>query len=468
MLFSLGIAVVQGFGATYLLSRYLGPIAFGELGVIINSTNLILFANSSVAPQVLKASAQRKDQSISLVTAGISIQLLLSILITLVSFGVLFLSSGDWSLVGPAAVLAASLTMRSLTNSLVAAQMGREKMEWQLIESAQLLLSFLLLFGLIKLGSGLYAFPSSSLVGVLVISGITLWMFGRRYVGNRFLPTAEEVKILFIASLALGVVNLAQQAHWSVEALLAPRLMGPVDVGVFIAGTRFVPITRSLAVAVNLVSLPIFVRGISEANWHKLSREAEQSLRYLTLAGFGGALGLFAFSDWITAVLYPQGFENAAQIIRIVSLNVLPLLLHWEALTLLFAAEKYRALVAGYGLALAIRLALGSWLGIQGGGTGLAVAQVVSDWALALCLHGIALKTLDLHYGKTLLKIVVCMVAALPALAMTAVGISAFTASAVALAVFGLGLFASRVVTLKDIRPLFHLLNSLGRKEEAS
>jgi len=194
--------------------------------------------------------------------------------------------------------------------------------------------------------------------------------------------------------------------------------MEPTRVSLFIAGSRFVPTVRSLAIALNVVRLPAFVRSAAGTDRCVLSASAERFLCYLVLLGFLSTVGLFAFSSEIVELLYPDGFEDAVVILRILSLNIIPMFLHWEALNLLFSGEKYRELIAGYGLTFVVRLALGIWLGSAWGSTGLAVAQVTSDWILAMVLHVVALWVLRLSYGKTLLKTILCALVALLVLTM--------------------------------------------------
>ena len=119
-------------------------------------------------------------------------------------------------------------------------------------------------------------------------------------------------------------------------------------------------------------------------------------------------------------LLYPPEFAAAAPILSRLSLDVTALFLHWQAMCLLFAAEKLRALMTGYGIALAVRVALGVWLGSAHGAPGLATAQVLSDWTLALMLQAIALRALRLGYGTTLLRTTTGAFGALAVLVMAA------------------------------------------------
>jgi len=56
---------------------------------------------------------------------------------------------------------------------------------------------------------------------------------------------------------------------------------------------------------------------------------------------------------------------------------------------------------------------IGLWLGSAHGAPGLAVAQVLSDWTLAVLVQAIALRALRLGYGTALLRTTIAAFAAL-------------------------------------------------------
>jgi O-antigen/teichoic acid export membrane protein len=442
MSLSVGIGVVQGVAVTYVMSRYLGLVAFGQLGLIISCTNVMLFASGSVVANVLRESARGRLEGPGLVAAAMLTQALLAAPIMLASLGVLWLVSAEPALLGPAAILGAALLVRTALGPLVGLHLGRERMEWQLLDSAQSVLSFAALLGLVVANAGLYALPLASLIGAGGVVMATAAALGRRMGPAALWPERSLVKVLALSTLLWAAVNVAQQVHWAVEPLLASALMDVTRVGVFIAGGRLQPGIRSLAAALGLVVLPAFVRAVARGDSRQLSRDTEGQLRYLVPGGLVLTVVLFALADPIVTILYPRGFEAAALILRRLSLDVTPMLLHWQAMCLLFAGDRSRALLAGYGVTLAVRLALGACLGSAFGATGLATAQVLSDWALAFTLHAIALRTLRLGYAGTLLRSTLPAGAALIILAIAGRS-SVPLATGAALAVYGLGWFAS-------------------------
>ena len=437
MSLSVGIGIVQGVAVTYVMSRSLGLVAFGQLGLIISCTSVLLFASGSVVPNVLRESARGRLDGSALVVGAMFAQLLLAVPVLLAALVVLWLVSGDAALLGPAALLGIALLARTALGPLVGLHLGRERMEWQLLDSAQLVLAFAALLGLVTLRTGLYALPLASLVGAGGVGVAALAVLGRRGLPGRVWPQPAVVRMLAASTLLWGAVNMAQQVQWSLEPLLAPVIMDAREVGLFIAGGRLLPGIRSLAAALGLVCLPPFVRAVAAADWSRLSDDAQRLLRYILPGGFVLTLGLFTCSDAIVRVLYPQGFEAAAIILRRLSVNLIPMLLHWEALCLLFAADKPRELLAGYGVALVIRLVLAVRLGSTHGGVGLATAQVASDWIMALTLQVIAVRALRLKYGRALARSALCAGIALATLVLASSASVVFAAGS-ALAVFAL------------------------------
>ncbi len=435
MSLSVVIGVVQGVAVTYVMSRYLGLVAFGQLGLIISCTSVLLFASGSIVPNVLRESARGRLDGNALVVGAMFAQLLLATPVLLAALVALWLLSGDPALLGPALILGIALLARTALGPLVGLHLGRDRMEWQLLDSAQLVLTFAALLGLVALRTGLYALPLASLAGAAGVGVVAVTVLGWHGLSGRLWPQPAVVRTLVVSTLLWGAVNMAQQVQWSLEPLLAPAVMDQREVGLFIAGGRLLPGIRSLAAALGVACLPAFVRAVTAADWRGLAGDAQRLLRYILPGGFVVTVALFTCSDAIVGLLYPRGFETAAIILRRLSLNLIPMLLHWEALCLLFAADRPRELLAGYGVALAIRLVLALRLGSTYGGVGLAAAQVTSDWIMALTLQAIAIRVLRLNYGRVLTRRALCAGLALATLVIAS-SASVFFAAGSALAVF--------------------------------
>ncbi len=440
---SIAIGVAQGVAVTYVMSRYLGVVAFGELGLIISCTGVLLFASGSVVSTVMRESARGRLEGSPLVIGAMFAQLLLAVPVLVAALVALWFVSGDPALLGPAAILGIALLTRTALGPLVGLHLGRERMEWQLLDSVQLVLTFAVLVGLVTLHTGLYALPVASLVSAGIVAAVAVSVLSWRGFSGRIWPRPLEVRMLVVSTCLWGAVNMAQQVQWSLEPLLASAVMDKREVGLFIAGGRLLPAIRALAAAMGVVCLPAFVRAVASADWRRLSDDAQRLLGYLLPGGFVLTVGLFASADTIVRLLYPQGFEASALVLQRLSLNVIPMLLHWEALCLLFAADKPRQLLAGYGLALVIRLALAIRLGSMYGAAGLATAQVTSDWIMALTLQAIGLRVLRLNYGRALARSALCTGIAVATLVIAS-STSPFLAVGSALAVFTLAWIVSQ------------------------
>ena len=417
---SVAVGVVQGVAVTYVMARYLGLVTFGRLGLIMSCTNVILFASGSVVSNVLRESARGRFEGSGLVVAAMLTQVLLAAPVLLAALGILWGVSGEPALLGPAAMLGVALMLRTALGPVVGLHLGRERMEWQLLDSAQLLLSFAAMLGFVLLDTGLYALPLASLVGTGVAGMAAVVLLRHRITPARLRPSAAVLRSVALSSLSWALVNVAQQVQWSVEPLLAPAVMDAGQVGLFIAGGRLLPGIRSLAAALALVFLPAFVRDVAAGDSRRLSEHADGVIRWAVPGGLAFTAALVSCAVWIVRLLYPPEFAAAAPILARLSLDVIAIFLHWQAMCLLFAAEKLRALMAGYGVALGVRVGLGLWLGAAHGAPGLATAQVVSDWTLALMLQAIALRALHLGYGTTLLRTTTGAFGALAVLVMAA------------------------------------------------
>ena len=136
MCLSVAVGVVQGVAVTYVMSRYLGLVAFGRLGLIMSCTNVILFASASVVSNVVRESARGQVEGGGLVVAAMLTHLLLAAPVLLVVVGILWGVSRAPALIGPAMLLGTALMLRTALGPVVGLQVGRERMQWQLLDSA--------------------------------------------------------------------------------------------------------------------------------------------------------------------------------------------------------------------------------------------------------------------------------------------------------------------------------------------
>jgi O-antigen/teichoic acid export membrane protein len=323
---------------------------------------------------------------------------MLAIPVLLAALVVLVVASGEASLAGPAALLGVALVLRTAPGPVIGFYLGRERMVWQMLDSAYALVTLAALLVCVALGAKLYALPVASLGAAAVVTSMAAAGLARRLPAGSFRPQRSTVRMLVIPTLLWSAATLAQQIQWAVEPLLAPRVMDPTQVGLFIAGNRLLPPIRSVASALGLVFLPAFVRAVRDHDARALLARARSSLHYLLAGGWTLAAVLFMAAPRITALLYPPAFAETTTVIRCLSLSAPALFVHWRALCLLFAVDALGALLVCYVLALAARLALASWLGATHGAAGLAAAEAASDWILALTTHVVAFRVLSLRY----------------------------------------------------------------------
>jgi len=325
----------------------------------------------------------------------------LAVPVLLLALAVLVLATGEPSLVGPAATLGVALVLRTALGPVIGFYLGRERMAWQMLDSVYAVVTLVALLGCVALGAGLYALPIASLGAAAVVTSVAGMMLRRRLPAGSFRPQRATVWMLVVPTLLWSGATLAQQIQWSVEPLLAPFVMDPTRVGLFIAGNRLLPPVRSVAAALGLVFLPAFVRAVRDHDSRALFARATSSLRYVLVVGSALAALLFLAAPWITELLYPPEFGETTTIIRWLSASPPALFVHWRALCLLFAADALAALLACYALAAVARVGLGFWLGTTHGATGLAAAEAASDWILALTTHVVAFRVLSLRYRDT-------------------------------------------------------------------
>jgi O-antigen/teichoic acid export membrane protein len=108
--------------------------------------------------------------------------------------------------------------------------------------------------------------------------------------------------------------------------------------------------------------------------------------RLFIVVGCGLAIFVLPLSDFIIGMTYSSGFENSSRVLIVLIIALLPLFVHSVTQSLLYAAGHYRDLIMGYGIGLAGQAVFDLLLIPRFGVQGAAVAFLISECIILICL----------------------------------------------------------------------------------
>jgi O-antigen/teichoic acid export membrane protein len=179
--------------------------------------------------------------------------------------------------------------------------------------------------------------------------------------------------------------------HWYADVPLVNWLSSRSELGIFAAGTRLLPAFRTVAVAMTLVAVPALC-NVPDGDVH-LRPILNKGIRQLGLVGCVLTLITWAGAELFVSAIFPPEFEAASQILRIVSLAIIPILLQWAYLNILWIRGQWITLGACYVLALLVQVVGDIFIVPSSNAVGAAWVLVASDFSAAVAM-GLAVQRL--------------------------------------------------------------------------
>jgi O-antigen/teichoic acid export membrane protein len=396
---------------------------------------------------------------------GIAVQLPVGILILSLSLPVAVVVIGSSGAIVPAAIMGLSALFSVAAGVVLSIQAGKNRMQWQLVSQAQAALAILLLIWLVSKFPNLMAPALAQTVAAILGGSALLLMFITRHGGIRLRDWPLTRKIL-VPGLALTAVALVQQVHWQADAFLVGRLSSSQELGYLASAGRLLPVMRGVAQVLTMASLPTML-ALVEQDKVKFQRLFNATMSYATLIGAVLTLGLIASAKTLFALLYPTDFQPGVVPFLIYALTLAPLIGHWVALNGLFALGRLRELLVAYVVALIVQVGGGLILVPIRGSSGMALANLASELALAFAMGFLYVRSLRVRLQTRLIG-VGCSI--LASWAMVGV-LARWSFPGAALAAFGVlvgVLFLAGGLRVSDLRTGVNYVRELvGRRPKA-
>lgn len=383
-----GISTALGLATAVLLLRHLGVEDFGRyatvmavLGIVAGVTDAGLTAVGSRELSVARTAVERVhilNNLLLLRVVGASLGVAAAVGFTVVA-------GYDGVVIAGTAVGGVGVVLISAQSMLtVPIWVGLRIVS---LTSLEVLRNLLTLGGvaiLVLAGAGLLPFFGVQLAVALVLIPVTLFL---AHVGLRFAGGVRRSVLasLLRETLPLAVAFAMSVIYFRVLVVLVSLLSTDVQTGLFGTSFRIFEMLLALPVLVLSVALPLLsVAGDEDESrlTNALQSMTEASLLVATLL----VVGIAILADPGIRLVGGDEYADAASILRIQALALIPLFFVQTWQLGLIAGRAQRAMAVANGLALALVLVLGLALVPGGGAEAAAWVAVGAESALALFL----------------------------------------------------------------------------------
>lgn len=193
------------------------------------------------------------------------------------------------------------------------------------------------------------------------------WRYNRKIA----IQLLKDVKWLFLSAILVHAIS-------GIGVILLKLFSSPEETGHFSAALRLVIVTQFFPAILCRTFLPVIMRRfvVDDPEGVQLEREL---LRGLWAYGYITASIFFFSADWIIVLLLGEGFEGAAEPLKVLAIMLIPASVGAARRVLFVKTEKYGKILFSDVSAVTLSLVGGALLIEPFGATGVAIASLVSS-----------------------------------------------------------------------------------------
>ena len=371
-------------GAVILAARVLGTTQFGAYGTAAAfAVILSIVATLGMAPLLVREMARSPERSGALLGAAHRFKTA-SNAVMLVSLYVL----GRWVFEYPPDVLAGAMLLglayaiAAYAENLSAYFQSIERMHvWTQASASYGLVTGAVGAALVVTTGSVVAFCAAPIAGQVAALS---WLLLRLPRTVRETHAREPVRLGWLLAalgpFAAGFVFLT--VHSKIDILVLAQIRTPDDVGVYVAGYKFIDLAQALAVVIAAAVYPRLSR-VAPADAERGQWAGQRLIELSVLAAaLAGAL-LVVAREPIVELLFGEAYRATAAVVLFLGIAVPALVLNIVSGYVLAAAGRMRDVAMVYAGAVALKLVLNLALVPTAGARGAAIAMLITELTVA-------------------------------------------------------------------------------------
>ena len=446
---TMGIAL----GTLSILSRYLGPTRFGQYQLVIAFLTLVNISDlgvTTIAARHLSTTNRDPDELMGNV---LTIRTILALVSSVLAIGASFALNYPYEIKFAIAIASLSFPLTIFTGSYNATFMANLRMEYAALGNiVQSLVSLIAMGIIVFTEGGLIRLVIAYDVGIFANSLVCLY-FARKFVRPHFRWDFHYSKQVVREALPLGIAVLVITAYGRIDIVMLKAFTDTESVGYYGFAYRVVDLAFPLSFFFVGSVFPLLSNYHHDGNHDAFKQLYQRSHDVLSLLGMTIVTAIILFTAPLVHILGGHEYDPAIRSMQVLSMAVA---LIWISNLVdhgLIAIGKQGALIWIACIGLVVNISVNLVLIPMYGKEGAAAATVITEAAVLLP----ALFMLSRYIGAApsfwvagrLLPII-----GVASVMVYAVHLSWETEAVITSILFGGGIAALRIVSIRDIRAL--------------
>jgi O-antigen/teichoic acid export membrane protein len=368
-----------------IVIRHLGRAEYGVMAFVVSYFSLFQILTSlGVDTIITRQVARRPTEASELVGGALGLRLALSIATILVADALCPLAGAHGRTAGLVALYSASLIFSMSPLYLVLFTVELRSRIPNAFFAVWSLLYVVLRLGLVALGAGVAYFLAADVVSGAVTLALSRWIC-RRYSSLR-----PRVRVdgplwgrLLREAWPVGLATWLIALHTRIDQMLLFASRGSHELGSYSVAVRISEVWIILATVFLTSVFPLLSRFAVDSQ-DRMARTSFLAYRYLYAAIFPVVLALAFFSRDILRVLFGEAFADAAPALTLLAGAEVFVFSNSVTYNVLFSMDAQRQAAVVAASSLALNALLNLWLIPRAGGTGAALASLVSYGSVPL------------------------------------------------------------------------------------
>jgi len=448
------VSAVMGALVWALLSRSLGPSAFGVFSLIL-ALQLIGQSVSDLGTSVVgvREMAQRPMERGRIMAAMMGVQLALGAVLYVIMLVVLLLllHTRQDRITGAVALLG---LMFGVLNELQA--IAQVRLRTLLMGLVQVMMSAIWLIVVIVLAMMKAPLVWYGLGFVMsgVLQGICMWALTRGLVRLDWRNWTSEARKLLRQSLLYGVAMMLVLAYYKVDSLIVFHDLGARQAGFYAAGYRVIDVLQLIGITASSVVLPLVSGMVGD----RRQRRRRQTL-YAHAMTYAGCVALLAtvlcvvFGPVMISVVFGRRYVPAGPYLQVLALSLAPMTLAVLIGNVVVAGKLTREFFCITLIGAMVNIGFNLWLVPRYGAMAAAWINVATECLVALLLASIAWFRLETSFPWIRGIALMCF-AAVAGVAMQALDSHVLVSMLVGTSIFCGLVLVTNVIRLSELRTL--------------
>lgn len=358
-----------GAASIALLTRYLGPTAYGKYALALAYLQLFgVLADVGLYTLVVREISKQPERTQELVANTLVLRLVLSLAVIALASALSLVLPYDHDTRVAILIAGVPLVLGLLNSSLVVVFQARLRMDRAVIsETVGRAATLAAAVVVVVLDLGFFAVVGTAAVGTLVTLLITA-LFARRFVVLRPRADTRLWRRLLLASIPLGLAIAVNDLYVRADTFIISLLRPFEEVGLYALAWRILEVTSTLPLIVSTTVFPLLSRYVVE-DLPRARRAMQTTFGYLVILGVPLATAGLVLSPHVIELVAGSDFDAAAIPLSLLlvsgALSFVNALFGFSLIAGDRQLDVLRVNLAGLALNVALNLALVPSLGID-------------------------------------------------------------------------------------------------------